>query len=293
MSKIILSMKKSIILWLVTATLAITSIGFINKKNSSGKPGFTGSPGEATCSSSNGGCHGGGSSSASSVSLSSVPAFANNVYVPGSTYTISVTVSAAGFTRFGFGCEVLTATNTDAGIMQNQGVGTKFLTAPNGRKNATQTTTQTGNTGSFTFSFEWVAPAAGAGNITFYYAGNAVNGTGGTGGDLGINGSLVVNEASTIGIKEFSKNIESLTISAFPNPANEFINISYDLSTNQTINMELVNAQGIVVKTVDKGFENTGKQSHFIGLKSIPSGIYFLRVKAENVVIGQKTIVVN
>jgi hypothetical protein len=286
-------MKKSIVLFVGIAFVVTTSIAFINKKNSSGKAGFTGSPGEGTCSSASGGCHSGGSSSASSVTISSTPAFTNNEYVPGVTYTMEVTVNAAGFTKFGFGCEVLTATNANAGIMQNQGIGTKFLTAPNGRKNATQTTTQTGSTGFFTFSFEWIAPASGGGNVTFYYAGNAVNGTGGTGGDLGINGSLLVNEASTIGIKEFSQNIESLTISAFPNPANEFITISYDLTTNQNVNMELVNTQGIVIKTIDNGYESLGKQSHFLGLKTIPSGIYFLRVKADNVVIGQKTIVVN
>jgi hypothetical protein len=286
-------MRKSIVLFFWAAFVVTTSIAFINKKNSAGKAGFTGSPGEGTCSAAVGGCHSGGSSTASSVTISSTPAFANNEYVPGATYTMEVTVSAAGFTKFGFGCEVLTATNTNAGIMQNQGIGTKFLTAPNGRKNATQTTTQTGSTGFFTFSFEWVAPAAGVGNITFYYAGNAVNGTGGTGGDLGMNGSAVINEASTVGIKEFSKNIESLTISAFPNPANEFINITYDLTSSQNVGIEIVNTQGIVIKTIDNGYENSGKQSHFLGLKTITSGVYFLRVKADNVVIGQKTIMVN
>ncbi len=270
-----------------------TSVAFINKKNSGGKAGYTGSPGEVTCSAATGGCHSGGSSTASSVTITSNPSFVNNEYAPGTAYTINITVSAAGFTKFGFGCEVLTSANVDAGIMQNPGLGTKFLTAFNGRKNATQTTTQTGSTGAFTFSFEWVAPAAGTGNVTFYYAGNAVNGTGNTAGDLGINGSLLVNEASTIGISELSKNVEALTISAFPNPANEFINIGYTLPTSQNITIELINMQGEIVKTMNAGYEPEGKQSHFIGLKTIANGIYFLRVKTNTTIIGQKSIVIN
>ena len=76
------------------------------------------------------------------MSINSLPAFSNNNYVPGTTYTLTIIITASGFNNFGFGCEILNASNTDAGTMQNAGTGVKFLTAGNGRKNAVQSATK-------------------------------------------------------------------------------------------------------------------------------------------------------
>src|SRR5688572_16248038 len=88
---------------------AFVSMTFHNK-SSNGITGQTGSPGEGTCS----GCHGGGSN-ATTVSINADPAFVSNEYIQGQTYTITVTVSGAGYSKFGFGTEILhLGTNTNA-----------------------------------------------------------------------------------------------------------------------------------------------------------------------------------
>ena len=65
-------------------------------KSSSGINGYTGSPadGGATCIN----CHGGGST-IPQVTLTASPAFVNNTYVPGQSYTITYQVS--GYSYFG------------------------------------------------------------------------------------------------------------------------------------------------------------------------------------------------
>ena len=137
-------MKKAL---LVSGTALITSVlttSFIMKW-SSGIPGRTGSPGETTCTA----CHGGGSG-ITLVNISATPAFISNQYVPGTTYTVNVSVTNNPYSKFGFGCEILDASsNTDAGIMLTPLVGVQFLTASNGRINAVHTSPKSG-TGSAT-----------------------------------------------------------------------------------------------------------------------------------------------
>ncbi|MGE0568790.1 MAG: choice-of-anchor V domain-containing protein, partial [Bacteroidia bacterium] len=163
--------------------------------SSTGIAGQTGSPSEGDCSQ----CHSGGSSIVSGATITAIPGFTNSEYVPGQTYTINVLVGAISFSNFGFGCEILNAANADAGTMQNAGAGVKFVTAGNGRKNATHITPKAGNNIT-SFSFEWVAPNSG--NATIYAAGNCVNLNGNTTGDLPVKTSLALTAQVASGVNE-------------------------------------------------------------------------------------------
>jgi len=202
-----------------TTAFIISSGGIINR---------TGSPGETTCSA----CHGGGSG-VTQVAISGSPTFTANQYVPGQTYTISVNVMNNPFSLFGFNAEILNTSNNDAGNITTAFSGVQVVTST--RKNVTQTTPKTG-TGSALFQFEWVAPLTGT--ATIYAAGNAVDGTGGTGSDTPGNSTLTLTPDLSAGINEaIASGISGLNV--YPNPVKSEFNIAYNLIENAAINASL------------------------------------------------------
>jgi len=283
-NKILNLMKKEL---LVSGTILITSVlttSFIIKW-SSGIPGRTGSPGETTCSA----CHSGGSGT-TVVNISATPAFTSNQYVPGTTYTVNVTVANNSYSNFGFGCEILDAnSNTDAGIMTTPLTGVQFLTASNGRKNAVHTSPKSG-TGSATFSFVWTAPT-GTNNIVIYAAGNAVNANGTTSGDAVGTRSLSLS-ANTTGIKKITNNVK---INVYPNPASDFISIHVENVSNVgNVNIELWDLKGNKVAHLNASQLNVGTQNIRVFLPdNVNSGLYILKIQsANNQTIASKMIIV-
>lgn len=291
-------MKKTITTVLVLLTALIGSSAFILQSNN-GIAGYTGSPGEITCSG-NGSCHGGGSSATSGITITAVPAFSVNInsdteYMPDTTYQITVQASAAGFTRYGFGCEVLNTSNTNAGTLQNAGTGVKFLNS-GGKRNAVHTTPKTGNAIA-SFTFKWVAPSGG--DATFYAIANAVNGNNNTGGDFVIppvSMNLVAAptptpppDTSTVGLKEnyFSP---VTAVSVYPNPAASLTNISYYSKTSSMITVELIDIKGVLVKQLYKQEETPGQHSQLLNIAGIESGVYFIRLLSDNKKVSQKLV---
>lgn len=178
--------------WALPFIFIITTAAVLS---STGRAGRTGSPGESTCVS----CHndfalnsGGGSITIRNTGMN------NWTYVPGATYTISVKVAKAGATLFGVGVECLTATNNNAGSFTITNPGsTKLLSATvSGVSRINVVHTQNGGLAndSNVFVFNWTAPPAGTGNVTFYFAGNAADNDQSNNGDYIYSGSQVVTE---------------------------------------------------------------------------------------------------
>lgn len=187
---------KSTLFKLITLLLLILfsvtlSTGF-SPLNSNGKAGFTGSPGEAKCSN----CHSGGSAGVFGSSLSAVPAFTNNQYLPDSVYTVTLQANAGTFTKFGLALECLNVSSANTGTLQNLSPGTALANAANGRKNIIHTSPLLANNGQMQISFTWKAPSAGAGLSTFYYCLNAVNGNNNTSGDFVFSNAISLTEGS-------------------------------------------------------------------------------------------------
>jgi hypothetical protein len=146
----------------------------------------TGAPGDGLCTE----CHTGVmnlNDGVGSVTIGGVP----DPYTPTQTYTLTVTVRrTVQEIRWGFELVPLkSSNNSGAGTLAN----TTLLTAtqPFGsRTYISHTTFNPGHDGTFeaqpdsaTWTFTWTAPAAGAGAVTFYAAGNAANGNGFNSGD--------------------------------------------------------------------------------------------------------------
>jgi hypothetical protein len=184
--------------------------------SSGGSPGGkTGSPGDAgaTCTQ----CHGGTATTQTGWITSSIP---GSGYVPGQTYTITVTGNHPGVVKFGFEA---TAENTTG-----QKVGTFIITNAAQtsliNNNAAVTHTSGGtapSAGSKSWSFDWTAPASGSGSVTFYAAFNAANGNFSTSGDVIYRSQLTVFQ-STVGISE----MQAAAVSVFPNPAYDHVTIA-------------------------------------------------------------------
>lgn len=146
-------------------------------------PGYSGAPGDSDCTA----CHGGRPNSGPG--KVAIAFAAGTSYVPGQTTRVTVTVADPNARRWGFEASprmTSDAANTGAGILAAVDANTQLLPPAGTVQWMTHTSagTRPGTTGSASFEFDWTAPAAGAGAVTFYVAANAANGNGAPTGDL-------------------------------------------------------------------------------------------------------------
>jgi hypothetical protein len=120
-------------------------------------------------------------------------------YVPGQTYNMSVTVSQTGLSLFGVGVEALLSSGANAGtltITDFNSTQIKSVTvAGNSRRNVVHTENGGASPDSKVFTFDWTAPPAGSGNITFYFSGVAANNNNNNNLDYVYNASQVFTES--------------------------------------------------------------------------------------------------
>jgi hypothetical protein len=286
-------MKKTITTLVLAALALIGASGFVNKaKYSAGIAGYTGAPGEVTCNA----CHGNASSTTSGITITSVPSFTNDEFIPGTTYQITVNVAAsnAALIRFGFDCEIIDDMGIDAGTMQNAGAGVKFLFAGS-RNNAVHSTPKVKSSGSANFMFDWVAPTIGD-TATIFVSANAVNNNGSTSGDFPIPPvfkQLKVQQSDpTVGIHKNSASALAY-LSVYPNPAaGGLTQISYQLLQQQQVLVQLIDLHGKTIKELANEKQEPGQHSQVLDLQGVASGIYFVKLSGNNVKLSQKLITV-
>lgn len=283
-------MKSKLVLLFSLALIALCGSSYVIVYNS-GIAGYTGSPGETNCSS----CHSGGSSPSSAISIRSNPSFTNNQYEPGSTYTMEITVSASGFSKFGFGCEILNVSNTNAGLMQAAGPGVKFMNVTvqgNQRNNAVHSTGKL-NSDSAKFTFEWVAPQSGA--ATIYVSGNAVNGNNSSSGDFPIAPVSLALQAAVpidpVGVKEMGALLGEMIL--YPLPCNGITNLSYALKHTSLIEISICDLSGKELKRISEGKQEQGQYHKLINLAGLSEGLYFVKLSGDGNKLSQKLLIVN
>ena len=152
MKKIVLSLFLLFVVFSVFNLLAPNAIS-----EPSGSPaGNTGSPSDATtCAES---CHGGSAVTQAGLITSNIPTAG---YTPGSTYTITASISGSG--NKGFQVSPQNTAGTLLGSLI-AGTGSKIV----GVKYVTHSSAKSASAASWTF--QWIAPAAGTGSVTFYGA---------------------------------------------------------------------------------------------------------------------------
>ncbi len=238
---------------------------------SGGSPGAkTGSPGDgnANCTQ----CHAGSASTVTGWVTSTIP---TGGYVPGETYTVTVTGTHTGVEKFGFEVTAENNQNTKTGTFTiTNSTETKLTNSNNAVTQKSGGTSPAGTSKSW--SFDWTAPDAGVGDVTFYTAVNAANGNGSTAGDVIYLSSLTVEENTTTGIDD---NKFKDAVSVYPVPFNNQISIVVKDGMNaEQINLynstgALVNSVKVRGKSGDKINMNTG---------NLEAGVYILNIIGTN-----------
>jgi hypothetical protein len=254
--------------------------------NDSGQAGAVGSPGEGTCWN---GCHNSFALNSGAGSIELRTGTTNNEYVPGQTYSMTFKVAYPGRSLFGMGLEALNSANTNAGsLVITDAARTRILTSnlagSVGRKSVTHTLNGGTSADSMLFNFNWVAPAAGTGNVTFYFCGNAANGNATSAGDYIYQGTTVLTERNTTGIEPIESNID---VNVFPSVINDEMNIRCQPAVTGIISIQLFDLQGKLVRS--ESSSATAQQeltTTWNGLSSLGKGTYLLNIQS-----GERSVV--
>lgn len=263
-------MKKPIYL---TTIIIIITIAVFNMQFSGGPPaGHTGSPADNKTCGSNGGCHTGNPVIAQTGWITADIPMAG--YMPGAVYTIKATVTQTG-TKFGFQLSPQDSSGNLLGTLAT-GTGTKLV--GNGKYIEH---TSAGNTGtdSLSWVFNWTAPAAGTGEVTFYAAFNAANNNGNSTGDQIYTSTLTVPEDTMI--MGIPGNSIAVPAQIYPNPSNGIFEIE----------MNDMEAEAMIFDASGKLIQKYHGTNNGIDLTSQGPGLYFIKTKSKNQEIIQKVIV--
>lgn len=198
-------------------------------------------------------------------------------YIPGEIYTVNLELSSTNNPRsYGFQLTVLEDdTNSDQGSWQKFGEKVKQINLTILQKQR-RYICQSSPKSDGLFTAEWKAPDTNKGNITFYYAGLAINLNGNTSGDKHITGQYKL-KGTTTAVSDFTEK----SVTFYPNPA---INqIVVDDSFVSCIDISDIS-----------GKQNFSIQAHgsYVDISFLSSGLYICKFKDKhgNVISTQKLI---
>jgi len=267
--------------------LALLSLGYIFVSNSSGRAdstnwGNTGAPGDQTlndgsprtCIS----CHGGNSIGVDlgiDIQNQDGSPLEDNIYTPGTTYNMSVTISATSGSPSGYGFQMLALTDADeqeVNTWSNPSANTEIAFANNtGRTYVEHTNTSASNT----FTMDWTAPESGKGSVTFYSCGNGVNGNFSTIGDGAACSTLTLTEAETNSV--FNLNSDALQLELSPNPAIDQLQVNIDTQLSDDFLLNVLNVNGQVIRS-QAWPSTTGDSQVQLDVSQMTPGMYFIQL---------------
>lgn len=205
-------------------------------------------------------------------------------YSPGATYVVTVLGSNASAQGFGF---ILRASQNSgaaqAGSFTNPAPSASTNTHVVGgftvfeHKSIVPVTS-----GGFNASIEWTAPAAGAGNVVMHLAVNAVNANGTTSGDQWNTTTAMLSEGWPSSVETIANSLE---LRAYPNPANNVLNIDIRNSTSDHYDYAIYSMNGAVVAQ-----GNLNNNVNSIDVSVLASGMHFISIANG---IEQKVITFN
>lgn len=255
-------MKTKHLPWILTSAgiLLFSSFAFLYP---GGAPAaVTGSPGDgADCSQ----CHGGTATTTAGLITSNIP---TSGYIAGQTYQITAMNNLSGSGEYGFEVSPQNATGTQLGTLV-AGTGTELVSG--GTKYITQSNS---NSSTNSWTFNWIAPTAGTGEVTFYGA-MARDYTGPT-----TLSTLVVQEALNTGL---------IDNQAFANVLTGISNglITVVLKTNTTkakISVFDLSGRRILSTSV------SGEGSYQLD-QTFSTGVYIVMIESDNTVYKKKIVV--
>lgn len=249
-------MKSKMLLFIPLASFLLLIYGFGgNVKWPGGSPGgYTGSPGDGKdCTN----CHGGNASQAVGWITSDIPP---EGYTPGETYTISLSASGTGDKGFEVSPQDQQG-NLLGTLIDGAGV---HLVA--GNTAVTQDNATSANPAQW--QFDWVAPEAGTGDVTFYGA-FAVN------KPVTKLSTYVAQENTGVNIQEHENQLANI----YPNPARKYIHINYRADKAGALAIDLISMNGSMMRIIEETITGAGNYTfdHEFAT-SVQPGIYIIRI---------------
>jgi hypothetical protein len=241
------------------------------------EPGYTGSPGDGlkNCTF----CHAGTANKVEGWITSDIP---TSGYVAGKTYTITTTNTETEGTRFGF---QVSPQNTNGDLLGTIVLSDSIQTQLVGMgKYITYTENGINGTGFKTWSFKWIAPKSGTGNVTFYGAYNS-NFNGHKDGDKTFLSSLTVKENGTTGIANLPNGVNAFSV--YPNPATENMSIRLDLKETSNLIIDVTDITGKQVAIIINE-KQSGIVTKQFSTAVLPNGNYFVRLQVNGKTATQK-----
>jgi hypothetical protein len=265
---------------LALAVIMITLPHLAQTKKAGAPNGNTGSPADGvTCAKTN--CHPGPATFLSGIITSDVPA---GGYEAGNVYTITATVTDATKTRFGFQISPQDVLGNLLGTMSLINTSETKLTGSG--KWITHTTAGTLNPGGKTWTFNWTAPAAGTGDVTFYGAFNFANNDGLKTGDIIKTSSLTIQEFDpNAGVQEANTNASTKLI---PNPGNGLFSVILPENTKEAVHIVLYDLSGSEISELYHGY--TAEQFVMLDIRhlGLTGGYYLIRTETGNRIMVNK-----
>ena len=259
-----------------------------NLEGATGAPNATGGGKETTCQQ----CHGSGGpitlqTSATIEVIDTVTGNKVTAYAPGKVYKARVTINKVSGNPVGFGFQMVSlidATKADIKGWLNPGANVTIVNLTSGQKRSYAE--QPKRSASNIFEVNWKAPATASGKVTFYAAGNGVNGNGTDGGDAGCVATLSLTEGTVSNDEILTQGI---ALSLYPTVVTS--ELQYNIATTATGRyiLKIFNIEGQLLQQQNLLLQEGANQSS-IDVSALPQGAYFVHLSDGRLVQSRKFI---
>lgn len=82
-----------------------------------------------------------------------------------------------------------------------------------------------------------------------------------------------------------------LKLKVYPNPSREKVVLDYSLQHKGIVTIEIFNLNGLLLKKMNQGFQQSGDHKHLLSTHHLPSGTYLCRIQQNNQFVIEKMIV--
>ncbi len=251
---------------ILVSSLIFLSLLFMSNRGGRGSAAgnsgaATGAPGETGSTCGQGGCHSAGQFSPE-VKVSLLDDDGNPIqqYIPGQTYTAVLKIETTGLPA-GYGFQMVCLTEDENSV-------DGFSDLPDGVTTISllnrQYVEQFRVIPVDSIPMTWTAPEEGTGPVTFYAAGNAINGNGSPAGDGFANDSFTFEEAEGSSVAELGTAYENLV---FPNPVVAMMHIAPEI---EVASSQIMDYTGKVL--IETGADRT------LDLSYLLTGTYLARI---------------
>ncbi|MBU0519327.1 T9SS type A sorting domain-containing protein [bacterium] len=197
-------------------------------------------------------------------------------YEPGTEYTLTISLSDAGQSRWGFEMTALNVAGATGGSFIAPDANSQVSAGPPQYIKQTSAGTFQGQALA-EWDITWTAPAAGTGAVDFYLAGNAADGNFSTSGDYIYTITAAVPEVLGVNDPVAATPLSSTLVSAYPNPFNPIVALHLNQLPAGEVNLEVININGQVLQSLRLNSLGSSDLKVPMDLSAIPSGHYFVR----------------